>query len=386
MKFLRNFSRILIGLTFIFSGFVKAVDPMGSMYKFKEYFEAFGMSGLAGMALFLGVLLFLCEFILGFSFLFNVKIKVTAWLMLLFMTFFTVLTFILAIKNPVSDCGCFGDAIKLTNWGTFYKNIVLMALTLIVFFQRKKFVNKFADVVQLSVLGLGAIIVLGIGYYSYNHLPLIDFMPWKKGAVIAKQILPQNEIAEIKLIYKNTETGEMLEYTSKTLPWQDTVFFKKLVFVEQKKKIIQEYKEAPIHDFMIDDADKNERNAEIIGNPNYQFLFISHDLGSADKSIFPALNEFYAQCRKDSISMVGLCGSSFRDIDIFRLENKANFDFFTVDETALKSVVRSNPGLVLLKNGVVLDKWHYHDFPTYEQFKSNMPKYEELLKQVKAKK
>jgi hypothetical protein len=355
------------------------------MYKFKEYFEAFGMDAFAGMALTFGVLLFLCEFLLGFSFLFNVKIKFTSWLMLLFMLFFTVLTFILAIKNPVSDCGCFGDAITLTNWGTFYKNIVLMALTLIVFLQRKKFVNKFADTGQFSILVIGAVIILGVAVYSYNHLPLIDFMPWKKGAIIAKQILPQNEIAEIKLIYKNTETGEMLEYTSKTLPWQDSVFFKKLVFVEQKKKIIQEYKEAPIHDFMIDDAEKNERNVEIIGNPNYQFLFVSHDLGKANRDIFPKLNEFYDQCLKDSISMVALCGSAFTEIDIFRHDNKANFPFFTVDETALKSVVRSNPGLVLLKDGVVLDKWHYHDFPTYEEFKSNMPKYEALLKKVKGK-
>jgi len=375
-------ARVLLGLVFIFSGFVKAVDPLGSMYKFQDYFQAFGMEWLIPIALFLGFALFCIEFILGFSFVFNIKLKFFSWIMLLFMTFFTILTIVLAIKNPVSDCGCFGDALILTNWETFFKNIALMIFALIVFFARNKIKNRYPNVTQYGVLLIGFAIVLWISVYSYRHLPLKDFMPWKIGNKISEKVVDTPEIADITLVYKNKETGEMLEYTSKTLPWQDTAFFKKLEFIDQKKKVIQEYKPAPIHDFMVDDINKVNHNAEIIGNPNYQFLLVSHDITEAEKSVFLLLNVFYEQCLKDTIGFAALCGSDFISIDKFRDDVKAAYEFYTVDETALKSVVRSNPGLVLLKNGVVLDKWAWRDFPNYKEFKEYMPKYEKQLAKI----
>jgi hypothetical protein len=386
MKIFRNICRILLGLVFIFSGFVKAVDPLGSQYKFNEYFLSFGWDWFIPAALVFGIILFTVEFFLGFIFLFNIKIKQFSWLMLLFMLFFLVLTFVLALTNKVTDCGCFGDAIKMTNWQTFYKNVFLIVLVLVVFFTRKKFVNKFHGVFQLIVAMLGLGIVLGIGIYSLCHLPIIDFMPWKKGAVISEQVVATPEIADIFLVYKNKETGETLEYTSKTLPWKDTVFFKKLEFIDQKKKITQEYKEAPIHDFMIEDDVQVQHNAEIVANPNWQFLLISYDLDKAEKSVFDQVNKFAELCEKDSISFVGLSGSVWQTIDYFRHDVKAKFKYYTVDETALKSVVRSNPGLVLLKEGVVIDKWAWRDLPTYEEFKASQPEYLKFLEKVKTEK
>jgi uncharacterized membrane protein YphA (DoxX/SURF4 family) len=389
-KRLRKFSftvaRVLLGLVFIFSGFVKAVDPLGSMYKFHDYFQAFGMEWMIPVSLYLGFVLFCLEFILGFSFLFNIKMKFFSWIMLLFMTFFFVLTFVLAIKNPVSDCGCFGDAIILTNWETFFKNIGLMIFALIALAGSKKIKNRYPNVTQYGIVFIGLAIVLWVSVYSYRHLPMLDFMPWKIGNKISEKVVDTPEIADITLLYKNKETGETLEYTSKTLPWQDTTFFKKLEFIDQKKKIIQEYKPAPIHDFMVDDVNKVNHNAEIIGNPGYQFLLVCHDITSAEKSVFPLLNVFYAQCLKDSIGFAALCGSDFQTIDYFRHDVKADYEFYTVDETALKSVVRSNPGLVLLKNGVVVDKWAWRDFPNYKEFKEYMPKYEKQLAKLPATK
>lgn len=384
MKFFRNFCRVFLGLVFMFSGFVKAVDPLGSQYKFTDYFLAFGWDFFIPGALAFGFILFTIEFFLGVSFLFNIRIKQLSWLMLLFMVFFTGLTLVLAITDAVTDCGCFGDAIVMTNWQTFFKNIVLMVPTLVVFFTRKKFVNRVPAFLQLLIAAAGLAVAIGIGICSLRHLPLIDFMPWKKGTVISKQVLPTPEIAEIKLIYKNKETGEMLEYTSKTLPWQDSVFFRKLEFVDQKKNILQEYKEAPIHDFIIDDQEKNPHNQDIIGNPEWQFMLVCYDLDLTSRKAFTAINPLAQACAKDSISFVCLTGSDWLKIASFKIELKTGFDFYTVDETALKSVVRSNPGLVLLRDGVVVDKWAWRDIPTYEEFKGQQPAYLEMVKQIKA--
>jgi len=199
-------------------------------------------------------------------------------------------------------------------------------------------------------------------------------------------VVAQEEIADINLVYKHKVTGEIKKWTSKTLPWQDTAYFKQFEFVDQEKKIIQEYKPAPIHDFMVDDVNKANHNAEIIGNPGYQFLLISHDITKAEKSVFSILNVFYEQCLKDTIGFAALCGSDFQTIDYFRHDVKADYEFYTVDETALKSVVRSNPGLVLLKNGVVVDKWAWRDFPNYKEFKEYLPKYEKQLAKLPATK
>lgn len=378
-KFSITVARVLLGLVFIFSGFVKAVDPMGSMYKFNDYFEAFGMPWLQSISLVLGFGLFCLEFIIGFAFFFNARLKIFSWLMLLFMLFFFLLTLVLAIKNPVSDCGCFGDALILTNWETFYKNISLMLFALMVFDARKQLTNRFPKVTQNGIIGLGLLLIIGISTYSYRYLPIIDFMHWKVGTKIADKVLDTPEIAELSLIYKNKETGEMLEYTSKTLPWKDTAFFKKLEFVDQKKKVIREFQQAPIHDFMIDDSMKTNHNAEIIGNPGYQFLLVSYDLSKAQRSVFEGLNSFYDNCIADTIGFSALCGSDFESMYRFAEKYDATYPFYGVDATALKSVVRSNPGLVLLKNGVVLDKWSWRCFPSYDKFVLKIPKYEKIL-------
>jgi uncharacterized membrane protein YphA (DoxX/SURF4 family) len=385
MKIFRNICRILLGLVFIFSGFVKAVDPLGFQYKFEEYFQALGMDWFVPAALIFVIVLITIEFMLGVTFLFNIKVKQLSWLMLLFMVFFFFLTLWLAITNKVTDCGCFGDALVLTNLETFLKNVVLMIPTLVVFFTRKKFENKIQGSAQgmIAVLGLG--FILWVSVHSLRHLPLIDFMPWKKGNVIADQVVATEEKADIFLVYRHKETGKEYEYTAKTLPYKDTAFFNKLVFVDQRKKIIQPFKEAPIHDFIISNEEGDSLNAEIIKNPSWQFLVVSYDLDKVEKSVFDKLNLFAEQCAKDSISFAGLTGSIWNTIKYFRHEVKAKFEFYTVDPTALKSVVRSNPGLVLLKEGIVVDKWAWRDVPDYNEFKGDQEKYEKFLAEIKAK-
>jgi triosephosphate isomerase len=170
------------------------------------------------------------------------------------------------------------------------------------------------------------------------------------------------------------------------LPWQDTAFFKKLEFVDQKKTVIQEFKEAPIHDFIIDDIDKTSHNQEIIGNPNWQFILVSYDLDETNKDAYTDLNALAKACKADSISFIGLSGSDWTKIDYFRLEIKAEFDFYTADGTALKTLVRANPGLLLLKEGIVVDKWAWRDVPTYDEFKADQADYMKFIEEVKASK
>jgi hypothetical protein len=277
----------------------------------------------------------------------------------------------------------------MTNWETFFKNAVLMIPTLVVFFTRKQFANKSHAFWQFIIAMLGLGFVLGVSIYSYMHLPLnsgfYDFIKqWKKGAYIKEQLVPTPEIAEIKLVYKHKKTGEVLKYTSKTLPWQDTALYNQLEFVDQEKVVIQAYKEAPIHDFIISGEDTLSHNEAIIGNADWQFMLVCYNLDKTERGVFTEINPFAAACAKDSISFVVLSGSSWKTIDYFRHEVKADYAFFTVDETALKSVVRSNPGLVLLKDGVVVDKWAWRDLPTYDDFKAKQPEYLKLVEEVKS--
>ena len=225
MKVLRTISRIIVGLVFIFSGFVKAVDPLGFTYKLTDYFAAFHIAWLTPAALFLSILLFAFEFTLGFAFLFHAKIKVMSWLMLFFMSFFLILTFILALTNPVTDCGCFGDAIIISNWQTFYKNVILIILVLVVFLGRNKMKSRYSKGFERSVIGIGLVIILWVSIYSYRHLPLIDFMPWKVGNQISTDVVATPEVAEVFLVYKNNVDGKIYEYTARTLPYKDTALF-----------------------------------------------------------------------------------------------------------------------------------------------------------------
>lgn len=371
MKIVRIFSRVFLGLTFVFSGFVKAVDPWGFAYKLQDYFEAFHMEWFNELALVLAVILCLAEFIIGVGLIFGTKMRFFSWAVALFMSYFLVLTFILALENPVSDCGCFGDAITLSNWETFYKNLFLMVFTVIVFLQRKKFSEPYKSAGQTLILGMGIILLLGVSVYSYRHLPIIDFRPWKIGNQIADQVIASPEISEVFLVYTDQNSGEEHIYTSETLPWQDSVLMASLEFKEQRKEIVQEYIEAPIHDFEINDGELNNLTGEVISNPDFQFLLIVSSIDKTNTSIYPKINEFAKAMEKDGLSFIALCGSSFVRMQEFKESVDAVYNWYNVDETALKTIIRSNPGLVLMKGGVIIDKWHFNDFPDAEDVRED---------------
>lgn len=369
LSYLRIISRYVVGLVFIFSGFVKSVDPIGFSYKLDEYFVAYNMEFFSGISIFLAVLACLLEFVTGVALIMGVWKKLFSWFAFLFMLFFTVLTFLSALYNPVSDCGCFGDAIHLSNWATFYKNVVLMVFVIILIFTNKISKPYFTKKKEFLIISFASLVLIGISVYSYRYLPIMDFLPWKVGNKISEQLIAKQEVAKIFLTYKNTKTGEIKEYPSDNYPWNDSVWVANWEFQKQRKEIVQPYQEAPIHDFNIMDEYSNDLTQDVILNPNYQVIVVAYDLTKASKAAFTdKINILTKELQTDSVSVIGLTSSTVEDINKFKKEVNTTLPLYFTDATALKSMIRANPGILLLKDGFIIDKWHYNCLPKYEYF------------------
>lgn len=365
MKWLANISRILIGSVFVFSGFVKGIDPLGFSYRLEDYFIAFNWEFFIPMALFFTILLCTIEFTIGIMLLLNLRMKPASWLLLLMMLFFTGLTLNDALYSPVPDCGCFGDAIKLTNWQTFYKNLVLLPLAILVFIYRDKYNPFTSSGKQWLLTVLFAASFAGLSFWCYSHLPLIDFTEWKTG----NKLYAENpKPVKYYLTYKNKQSGEVKEYLSPYYPYDDSTWMAQWQFVTQRVEDPNEYFGKSL---IISDTLGNNVTQNIIRNPEYQLIVNSYDLSKADRAAFKKLDDFCAQAYADNIPTAVLVSSQTSDIVKFIQENKLHLEFYTADDIVLKTIVRSNPGLLLMKNGVILKKWHHNDIPDYERFKTS---------------
>ncbi len=373
---LKHISRILLGLTFIFSGFVKGIDPWGSAYKFTDYFNAFQMPWLTGLAFALGILLAAVEFFLGVAMVFNFFIRITSWLMLAFMVFFTGLTFVLALTNPVTDCGCFGDALIITNWQTFYKNIVLLALAIIVFRQRKNFGGKNGPVLSMAMTGMTMVVYFYLVSYSYNHLPIIDFSPYKVGVNIPEAMkIPEGapkDIYENSLVYKNLKTGEEKEFPETNYPWQDTLNWKFVKMGEQK--LIQKGYQPPIHDFRIETPEGEDIKDFFLYEERGTFIVVASNLQKSNKKGLSMIAQFATEAKRKGYKIIALTASSPDTFDAIKNETGAQFDFFNTDEITLKTIVRSNPGMILIKKGTIIGKYHFNDIPKPEELEDQIPR------------
>lgn len=372
----KHIARILLGLTFIFSGFVKGIDPLGSMYKFTDYFNAFQMPWLINLAFGLGILLAAAEFFLGIAMLFNFFIRITSWFMLAFMIFFTGLTFILALTNPVTDCGCFGDALVITNWQTFYKNLVLIALAIYVFRERKNFASKNGPVLSIALTAMTMTFYFYLVSYSYNHLPIIDFSPYKVGVNIPEAMkIPEGApkaIYENHLIYRNLKSGEEKQFTEANYPWQDTLNWRFVKMGEQK--LVQKGYTPPIHDFRIETAQGEDVRDFFLYDEKGTFVVIASNLQKTNKKGMQEIAKLHAAAKQKGYNFIALTSSSPDSFDTFKAETGANFDFFNTDEITLKTIIRCNPGLLLLKKGTILGKYHYNDIPKPEDLEDQIQK------------
>ncbi|MFV0483135.1 MAG: BT_3928 family protein [Bacteroidales bacterium] len=367
MKVIANVSRVILGVLFIISGFAKAIDPWGSAYLFHDYFEAFGWEGMYKYSFFIGVLLAATEFIAGAALLSKFKMKITSWITLLFMLFFTPFTMYLWIAEPIQDCGCFGDAIKLTNLETFLKNLLFLPMAIAVFAYRKKFKVCGRGTIGLSSFLVLMLIYVGSVWYSYAHLPIIDFRPYKIGNNIAEQMeIPANAqqaVYDNTYIYRNKQTGEEEKFAEGDIPWQDTLTWE---YVSTELNIIKEGFVPAITDFAILDLEGNDLTGDFLYEEGYLLLFVSGRLSKihTDADLIARINEIGAGAYANYYSFIGLTSSVPDDVYRFIDDNQLTFEIYNTDEKVLKTMVRSNPGLILLKDGTVVGKWHYNDIPS----------------------
>lgn len=442
---LARISRILVGALFIVSGLIKANDPIGFSYKLQDYFApgVFNMPWLDPFALELSVLVCVAEIVLGVAILFGARMQLASWSLLILMVFFTFLTGYTAVANwffdnpeaattiffqdllgfvarqdisYMKDCGCFGDAIKLTPWQSFAKDVVLMVFTVIIFINRASIkpedlktdlINLGVALVLIAGFSLGmvswafpiwfSIVVFAVlliikkfmqadskdwvmaaaatvlttwfSIHCISHLPIKDFRPYKIGNNIdeLRQCPPDapKDVYEETWFYK--VNGEVKTYTTEEEPWN----IEGAEFVDRKTELISKGCEPPIHDFVLEDNDGNDFTDQIL-EEEYIFLVVAYDLKKADADVQSEINTLVEASHNDGGPYVyGLAANTYDEIEEFRHEHQTMYDYLTGDGTMLKTIIRSNPGLVLLNKGTVIGKWHFNDIPDYAEVKSD---------------
>ena len=346
MKFLRAISRVIIGLTFLLSGFVKIIDPVGVGLIFEEYFKAAGFGDLHTLALISGVALSATEMLLGICILVGIRMRYSASASLFFISFFTVLTLILALFNPVRDCGCFGEAIKLTNWETFYKNIVLLLFAVLLFLQRERYIPVAPPAWEWSFAAIFATGILLLSIYSYRHLPMIDFMEFKPGTNISERLNYTNNsdtpLFETVLIY--SKNGKEYEFTVDNLP--DSTY----TFVDSKTK--QRGGGSSVTDFAISDSEGEYVTDSILSISGAQFFISIPYPQRLNEKGYEKIESFKDSLNARSIPVNTLSGSGPETIA------------YHTDLKTLLTLNRSNGGVVYLYDGTIISKWSLRDIPS----------------------
>lgn len=358
MKYIVGLARIFVGILFIISGLVKLNDPVGFSFKLKDYFapEVLDLQFLVPYALLLAIFLVIFEVLLGVSLLLGYMKKFTLWALLLMIVFFTFLTFYSAYFNKVTDCGCFGDAIPLTPWESFTKDVVLLVLILLLF-AGQKFIRPLFTSATRSLLVFAIFVVcLGIAYYVLRHLPIIDFRPYKIGANIKEGMtIPEDApgpVYEYAWTF-NVNGEEKTITTNGEYPQVDGEL------VNTETQMIQEGYTPPIHDFTIE-RDGEEYTEHFLDMENL-VVVVAYSLGNTEKDGYPPIKEVTDRALKNGYNVIGLSASSQEMTEALAETYKLNFKFYFCDETTLKTIVRSNPGLLELDNGTIKQKLHWID-------------------------
>ena len=354
-------ARTVVGLTFILSGFVKAIDPLGTQYKIQDYLAAIPPSlSLPDMlTLLMSVSLSMVEFTLGAFMLTAISRRVTARLTLLFMVVMTAVTVWIYIADPVKDCGCFGDALTLTNLETLLKNIVLLALAALVAW-RPTHIGRLMSRSNQMLLGQMLMLTpVALSFWCLYDLPLIDFRPYHIGADIkAGMEIPEGaEQPVFDTTFIMEKDGERREFTLDNYP--DSTW----TFVDSKTVTVKEGYVPPIHDFSITAADGEDITDMVLGREGYTFLLISPDLDKADDQNFGDIDQIYEFCQDNSIPFYCLTASTEKSQQHWQNITGAEYPFCMTDATTLKTMIRSNPGLMLMEKGVVRGKWSHNRLP-----------------------
>ena len=363
--------RFVLAVVFIFSGFVKAIDPLGTQYKIQDYLDAFGWTDVfpESIPFIAAALLGMLEFCLGVYLFFGIRRIIAPRAVVAVMAIMTPLTFWLALDNPVSDCGCFGDAVMLTNWETFGKNVVLLAMSLVVLKWRKRIFPLATTRFDWLIALYGFLYIFCMTIYCYRHLPVFDFRPYYVGADIRQgmEIPEGKELTEFETRFVLQKDGVEKEFTLENYP--DSTW----TFVDSRTVVKKKGYEPPIHDFsMIRYEDGEDITEQVLADEGYTFLLVAHQLEQASDSRIDLINELYDYCLEYGYTFYCLTSSSDEDILKWQEDTGAEYPFCLMDNITLKTMVRSNPGLILLKKGVVIHKWNIVDFPDEYQLSRSL--------------
>ena len=364
MNIVTQIARIFVSLTFIFSGFVKLVDPIGSAYKFEEYFGAdvLNMEFLSPYALQFSILLILAEIMLGVMLLVGYKLKLTVWSLFFISLLFLFLTWYSAYFDKVTDCGCFGDAVKLTPWDTFYKNIVLIILVVFLMIRVHDIHPIISETFAQRISLISLMSFVFITYYVLKHLPIIDFRAYAVGKNITEGMTYPEGAA--KAVYKDSwiynVNGKDEVFTTEEKPWN----IEGATFVDRKTKLIEKGYELSIHDFTME-IDGEDITKELMKKERLM-LIVSYNLKNSNKEGWLNIKEISHKAMQNGYTVY--CFSASTNEDYLQVKNKYNLDFDLLfcDETTLKTIIRSNPGVVTINKGTITGKWNWIDIDKVE--------------------
>ena len=412
--------RILLGCVFIFSGFTKAIDPVANCYQFNDYFHSFNMDFMQLFSMVFAYGLTIVELTLGIMMLFRIKMRLTSVVYLLFMCFFLLLTAWLALAEHlevnygydfgvVKDCGCFGKAIKLSNLGTFLKNIGIIIPTIIIFIWRKEIPDvRMTELGKWVTVGIVVAAVFGLQLYCHHHLPIIDFSDWKAGTNVAESYIDRPEVTESRFVYADS-AGNKYYFTDEELMAQyDTApdFFDDKTDLDPEVKVIDTLKRAPIQGFTMwtlpdSTGQVSDLAPDLLNTANNRPLYIMfiNYVEEADMSIIRSdeLQRIINDCQANKADFVALTSSSVKEVNAFIKENKITYPIYRSDCDPVKGpfiirdAIHTNPGIIYIQNGIVIDKWAGRDFDeinfaeALKQSQTVITKYKEKLAKKEAK-
>lgn len=363
MRYLVGFSRIFVGVLFIISGFIKLNDPVGFSFKLEEYFS----QGVLDLPLFephaltISIIVVIFEVLVGIMLLVGFRVKFTVWSLLLMIIGFTFLTFYSAYFNKVTDCGCFGDAIKLTPWESFTKDVVLLVLIVILFVGRRWITPWFNPNVQRMITAAGLLFCGLYVIYVLRHLPVIDFRPYKIGANIEEGMSVPDDAPKAIIEYAwkfKTAEGEKVVVTLGDYPQLDGEF------IGAETTEIQKGYEPPVHDFTIEQ--EGEDFASTLLQEPKLVMVIAYDLRKTDHGAYAEIKEATERALQKGYKVIGMSASNELQTAELVKQHQLDFGFYFTDETTLKTIVRSNPGVLVLEKGTIVEKVHFNDVDALE--------------------
>ena len=363
---------ILVGLLFIFSGLIKANDPSGLAYKMGEFFEVWAREGylpglmlrLNDFSLLFSVVMIAFEIVAGVALIIGYRFRLFAFLILLLTIFFTFLTGYALFSGNIKECGCFGDCIRLQANESFMKDLILLALLLILVFFRSYLTDLFKPKTGMALMLLSLALSLGFMWYTLRYLPIKDCLAYRTGNNILNEMTPGEDYqpAEYRTMLVYEKDGVKKEFTDKNFPWQDTTW----KFVDSKSEVVKEAQNAPsILDFAISDYNGQDITQTVLNYDGNLFLLYIKDVNTANTATVDQLKNLYEEAEKAGVPFLALSASNDIETAKFNTKHGLSLPFYTIDATVCKTAMRTNPGLMQLQKGTVKGKWSYANYPAF---------------------